>query len=70
MITREQIENSFTYHKPEGTQQDRYVLLRNNAKLLANDIINYTPSSREQSLAITKLEEAIMWANKAIACNE
>jgi hypothetical protein len=70
MITKETIENSFTYHPPVGSQQNRYVLLRDQAKALAMTIIENTPSSREQSTAITKLEEAIMWANKAIACNE
>lgn len=66
----ERIENSFTYHPPKGTQQERYVELRDSAKGLAKMIANYVPPSREQSLAITKLEEAIMWANKGIACNE
>jgi len=70
MTKQEQIDNSFTYHAPFGNQPDRYVLLRDSAKVLANLIIVHTPPSREQSLAITKLEEAIMWANKAIACNE
>jgi len=70
MITQEQIENSFTYHAPHGTQQERYKELRDKARSLAIMIIEMTPPSREQSLAITKLEEAIMWANKAIACNE
>ena len=28
------------------------------------------PESREKSLAFTKLEECIMWANAAIARNE
>ena len=70
MITPDQIENSFTYHAPKGTQQERYVKLRDYAKALALDILEMVPPSREQSLAITKLEEAIMWANKGIACNE
>jgi len=70
LITKAVIENSFTYHAPVGNQQERYVRLRDMAKQLAIQIINDTPSSREQSTAITKLEEAIMWANKAIACNE
>lgn len=70
MITKEQIENSFTYHPPIGNQQERYVELRDYAKKLALLILDVTPNSREQSLAITKLEESIMWANKSIACNE
>lgn len=64
------IESSFTYHSPKDDQPMRYENLRNLAKELAVKILESTPSSREQSLAITKLEESIMWANKAIACNE
>ena len=70
MATKEQLENSFTYHAPKGDQPARYVELRDKAKELSFLILEKTPPSREQSLAITKLEESIMWANKAIACNE
>ena len=66
----QQVENSFTYHAPKGDQPDRYVKLRDTAKELAKMILELTPMSREQSLAITHLEDSIMWANKAIACNE
>jgi hypothetical protein len=34
--------------------------------LLIDEVI---PDSREKSLAITKLEESIMWANKGISLN-
>ena len=34
---------------------------------MANQFALHCPESREASLAITKLEEAIMWANAAIA---
>lgn len=64
------VENNFTYHQPFGDQVDRYVELRNNAKDLAFSIIELTPASREQSLALTNLEQAIFWANAAIARNE
>jgi hypothetical protein len=70
MATLESLENSFTYHAPKANQPERYVLLRDKAKELAILILENTPASREQSVAFTKLEEAIMWANKAIACNE
>lgn len=65
-----QIERSFKYHSPKDDQPDRYVFLRDEARVLAYNIIKNTPPSREQSLAITKLEEAIFWANAAIARNE
>lgn len=64
------IENNFTYHSPKDDQQGRYELLRNEAKGLAYTITQHTPFSREQSLALTSLEEAIFWANAAIARNE
>jgi hypothetical protein len=64
------IENRFTYHAPKGDQPKRYENLRGNAKSLAILIFESCPDSRERSLALTKLEEAVMWANAAIARNE
>lgn len=68
--TMQQIDAAFTYHSPGGTQQDRYVKLRDKAKELALLIASLTPISREQSLALTSLQQTTMWANAAIACNE
>lgn len=65
-----EIENNFTYHKPFGTQPARYEGIRSAAKDLANFIEQNTPPSREQSLALTHLEQSVMWANAAIARNE
>lgn len=62
--------NNFTYHKPFGDQPQRYVTLRDAAKALATMVVGLTPPGREQSLAITKIEEAIFWANAAIARGE
>lgn len=66
----EVIENNFTYHAPKPGQQEKYVELREKAKELALLIVKLTPRSREQSLALTELETASMWANAAIARNE
>jgi hypothetical protein len=63
------IANRFTYHKPEGSQPERYVAIRDKAKELAELIAQTSHESREQSLALTKLQEAVMWANAGIACN-
>lgn len=65
----ETIDNSFTYHAPTAAQIPLYGQLRDEAKKLAHTILAACPASRERSLAITKLEEAVMWANKSIACN-
>ncbi len=60
----------FTYHPPHGTQQKRYELIREKAGTFASSLEGVCPPSRELSLALTKLEEAMFWANAAIARNE
>ena len=66
----EAIENAFRYHPPKGEQQAKYEAIRANAKTMAYLIHHQCPTSREKALALTKLEEAVMWANAAIARNE
>lgn len=67
---KKDLENRYVYHAPKGDQQERYILLRGTAKLLAKTIMECTPKSRDQSIALTKLEECVMRANAAIAVNE
>jgi hypothetical protein len=69
-MVNEQIEKAFTYHAPKEGQTGRYETIRSNAKVFAIAINELCPNSREKSLALTKLEEAVMWANAAIARNE
>ncbi len=64
------LDKRFTYHPPKPGQPDKYVRIRDNAKELAELINTLAPESREKSLAITKLEEAVMWANASIARGE
>ena len=64
------IEKNFTYHPPKPGQPERYGEIRGMARLLADTINRFCPESREKSLAMTKLEEAVMWANASIARNE
>jgi hypothetical protein len=70
MDKKAQIENAFTYHPPKGDQAQRYQRIREKAKEFALLIVELTPASREQSLALTELEYASMMANAAIARNE
>jgi len=65
----ELIENNFKYHAPKDGQNDKYLALRSKGKELAYLIDLLCPPSREKSLAMTKIEESIMWANAAIARN-
>jgi hypothetical protein len=64
------LANRFTYHPPKPGQQERYQDLRSRAFGLAVAIRVMTPAGREQELALTHLEEAIFWANAAIARGE
>lgn len=64
-------ENNFNYHAPkDDTQTERYSQIRNYAKSFAEFLDGACPPSRELSLAMTKLEEVVFWANAAIARNE
>ena len=64
------IDKNFIYHKPKDDQPARYEAIREKAKELARMIDEFCPESRERSLAFTKLEEMVMWANASIARNE
>lgn len=65
-----QNQRAFQYHAPKPDQIPRYGTLRQQAAYLAAEMIRLCPASRELSLALTKLEEATMWANASIARNE
>lgn len=69
-MDEEYINNIFTYHPPKGNQAERYTEIRQASKAFALLLVKKTPGSREQSVAIRKLREAVMWANAAIAINE
>ena len=61
------IENIFTYHAPKEGQPEKYTAIRNKAKEFATLIQDCVPDGREKSLAMTNLEEVVMWANAGIA---
>ena len=63
------LENRFTYHAPKEGQPEIYRLIREKALDLAFHIDHLSPDSREKSLAITALEECVMWANAGVARN-
>lgn len=64
-----QIENNFMYHSPKDGQTEKYEKIRAKGIELAHLIDGICPNSREKSLAMTKLEESVMWANASIARN-
>ncbi len=68
--TTNRINNNFTHHSPKGTQTLRYESVRSMTRTLASALVTQCPPSRELSVALTKLEEVMFWANAAIARNE
>jgi hypothetical protein len=63
------IDNRFMYHPPKADQPEKYLMIRAVAKTLAELINDVCPGSREKSLAMTALEECVMWSNASIARN-
>ena len=59
--------NRFTYHPPRDGQPEVYEAIRAGGLSLAQLVSDSCPESREKSLALTKIEEAVMWANAAVA---
>ena len=53
--------------KVTGVQQDRMKSVLCSAKQLEKCINDVCHDGREKSLAMTKLEECVMWANKSIS---
>lgn len=66
----EEMGKRFTYHAPKGDQAERYVEIRATAHAFALGLSQTCPESRELSLALTKMEEVVFWANAAIARRE
>ena len=64
------LDEIFVYHVPFGDQAERYTKLREAAKAYAQTILDLTPSSPEQTLAIRDVQRASMMANASIAINE
>jgi len=69
-VIKKDLDKRFDYHKPGKSQPEKYTVIRGSLKENAELIIETCPDSRERSLAITKLEEAMFWANASIARHE
>lgn len=63
--TWEDLKTRFTYHapNPEKDQVQRYTQIRRMALEFAARICAMVPPGRERSLALTNLEQAVMYAN-------
>ena len=67
-MNQKRLDWDFSYHPPATPErQASHEIVRNACIKLAEFLNQHVPDSREKSLAITKLEEVMFWANAAIA---
>lgn len=59
--------NNFVYHKPTQEMVPVFKAIREKGKDLADYLADHVPNGRELLTALTKIEEAVMWANAGIA---
>lgn len=62
--------NKFYSKELSDSQRDRIDTVRSNFTQLFDYLDSEIPNGREKSLYITKMEEACMWAVKAISLDE
>ena len=67
---KQQLDRSLTNHTPPQQATTMIEELRADAKRLGQTIILKCPDTRERSLALTHLEEAVMWAVKSLVLPE
>jgi len=66
MFDLEKIQKSMTNIKPNEEQIKRIESLRESYKLAAEALGSLCNDSRELSIAVTNLEQSLMWAVKSI----
>lgn len=66
---RAEVIGRFDAFTPSVEERDAMQEMREKTAALAAHIVDTTPRSREQSLAITALEEVKYWTNQNIARN-
>lgn len=59
----------FVYYAPDEEKKLKHERIRISIGKLADDLNYDIPDGREKSIVMTKLEEAMMWANAALARN-
>lgn len=62
------IANRFAFHAaPTEEKRDEHTSVRQQCRALADFLNEKLPEGREKSLAVTHLEEVMMWSNAALA---
>lgn len=69
-IDQADLDNRFDFHPATDVTGPKHEIVRHVMKECAELLVGHVPPGRELSLAITALEEAMMWANAGIARNQ
>lgn len=62
-----ELNTRFEFHPATAETGPVHERIRAAGKAFAETILDLTVESREQSLAITQIEDAMMWANASVA---
>ena len=68
-IGQKEMASRFDHHPPDDSRVVLHQRVRDAARDFAEVVEAECPTGREQSLALTKIEEAMFWANAAVARN-
>jgi hypothetical protein len=66
----EEIRNLFTYHPPNQATGPKHEEVRQLLRHTALKLSGILPPSPEATLAVRRLQEAMFYANSAIACRQ
>lgn len=66
-ITIEEVQHRFGYHRADQQAAEQHAAIREAYILLGSVVAQAVPAGREQALAMTALQESMMWANAGVA---
>jgi hypothetical protein len=67
-MSKAEVVRNFTYWPPRSEEQiEAHKIVREAGKDLACVLFDFVPDSPEKTIALRKVEEAVMWANAGIA---
>ena len=65
-----ELHSRFVFHPATEDQAVRSAAIRAAAEVFAQAVLVNSACGRERSISLTKIDEAMMWANASIARNE
>jgi len=70
MLNPDEINKRFSFHPATDKSRPQHEDARSIIRGAAIQVNKVIPDGREAAVVMTKLEEALMWANKAIAMHD